>query len=101
MKKPTQCRAKYFLMKQGQCQGCSGHKGPHWFYDPTGSLIQWKNPNDNTSSKLLGKNVGSRWTPPDHSSYIHPAKMRKMAFRYLQAKWAMMMEKLRLKRLKR
>lgn len=87
-KRLSQCKAKYFLIKEGQCQGCSGHKGHHWFYDPTGSLIQWANKKDPKSqysgSRLMKKygGFGSSWTPPDHKAWIHPKKMTKKSFKW-------------------
>ena len=78
------------MLGNQQCQGCSGHKGHHWFYEPHGSLIQWRNENDpksyNAGSELMKKygGFGSSWTPPDHKSFIHPKDMIKKAFHWLQ-----------------
>lgn len=90
MKKAKQCRAKRDLLYKGQCQGCSGHKGHHWFYEPHGSLFQWANNKDpkskNSGSKLMKKygGFGCSITPPDHKSWVHPKRMYKLAYHWCQ-----------------
>jgi len=89
MKKVKQCRAKHGFLYKGQCQGCSGHKGHHWFYQPHGSLFQWRNEKDPKSKKgfkMVQKygEFGCSITPPDHESWTHPKRYFKLAFNWCQ-----------------
>lgn len=54
-----------------RCQGVEGHDGPHWHYEPNGSL-HYDYPK--------GGNIGSSITPPDHKDYIPPADMQKLYY---------------------
>ena len=91
--KPRHCKSKYDLFHKGQCQGCSGHKGHHWFYEADGSLIQWRNDSDpkskNDGSKLMKKygGFGSSYIPPDHERYIHPKDKIKHAYKWLKYRY--------------
>lgn len=80
------CNSKYaFVLRKGNCQGIAKHKGHHWYYDSDGTLIQWRNNNDEKSKYAGGKSYGgfgASWTPPDHKHWIHPKSKIKHTFKW-------------------
>lgn len=67
-------------MKELDCQGVSGHLGPHWAYDPLGELILWKNKQDKDDPEW--KRIACAWIPPGAKTYIHPKVMYKKSYLY-------------------
>lgn len=76
MSNPKQCRSNDRL-KNVQCQGIPAHKGPHWAYDPKGTLIRWVNKREKDPA---WKNVACSWTPAGHKTWISPLDMDKHCY---------------------
>jgi hypothetical protein len=72
------CKCKKPILYDVSCQGCAGHKGPHWSFDGVGWLVQWKN---KTDKDLRWKNIALSYTPPSHKNWIHPKDYYKKSYR--------------------